>query len=63
MNQFLSAHEDLTKGIFGGGASFLGFAVSLSEVEVSLRITSLVIGIIVGVLTIVSLLRKLNPTK
>ena len=60
MTHFIQAHgEDLTKGFLGSAASFVGFAVSLSDVEVGLRITSLLIGIIVGLLTIVSLVRKL----
>ena len=50
--------SDLIKGIVGVSSVALGSAVSLQTVEVWLRIASLVVGLVVGILSAVSILRK-----
>ncbi len=50
---------DITKGIIGCGATMLGIITShLGEIEAWLRITSLVIGIAVGIATFISIRRR-----
>lgn len=49
----------LTKGITGISAAFGGiFASSMPAIEAWLRVASLMVGIAVGVATLVSLVRK-----
>ncbi|WP_395736264.1 hypothetical protein [Prosthecobacter sp.] len=50
---------DIAKGLLGGGTWLASFIMSnLSTIEAVLRITSLLIGIAVGILTVRSILRK-----
>ena len=52
-------HMDIIRGIFGTAASFGTLAVAHMEtIEGWLRIVSLLVGITVGLLTIVTILRK-----
>lgn len=50
--------ELLVKGIVGVISPMIGAGVSLTEVEAWLRIASLVVGIGVGVVSLVSIWRK-----
>lgn len=52
--------NDIGKGLVGSGASLLGVIASLSDLEAHLRITSLLIGICVGLLTAISIIKKWN---
>lgn len=58
-----SHFDDLAKGMLGSGASVLGVLASLSDLEAHLRIASLLIGITVGILTGISILRNWNKPK
>jgi hypothetical protein len=50
---------DITKGILGTIATTGGLIMSyLPEIEACLRIISLIVGITVGILTIVSIVKK-----
>lgn len=52
-------HACWVKSIFGGGTWLATFSFStLSTIEAWLRITSLCVGIGVGIATVISLLRK-----
>jgi len=51
--------RDFLHGVVGSVAPALGFVTSMQEqVEWSLRVTSLIIGIIVGLLSLRKLLKK-----
>jgi len=51
-------------GSAGISTSISGFAISfMGQVEIFLRIVSLIIGIAVGILTIISLLRNFKDKK
>ena len=53
--------ELLFKGIIGTASPLLGVVTSFQEqIEWHLRIASLVVGLAVGVLSLISLLRKLR---
>lgn len=47
-------------GLTGSTFSFGGIYLSLQALEMWLRLTSLTIGIIIGILTIISLIRRLK---
>jgi hypothetical protein len=49
----------IATGITGTTFSFGGIYVSMQAVEMWLRLTSLTIGIVVGILTIILLIRRL----
>jgi hypothetical protein len=52
-------HRTVFEGFVGSAASFLGLLTSLQEqLEYGLRLTSLLVGIAVGVVTLVRALRK-----
>lgn len=49
----------MLKGIIGVGSTLLGFFTSnLDQIEAGLRITSLLVGITVGIATVWSLTRR-----
>ena len=50
--------ETISRGVIGFISPLLGAGVSLSNVEMWLRVGSLVIGIAVGIMTIISLLKN-----
>lgn len=51
----------VAEGAFGAGAALLGFVVStLQQVELELRVASLIVGLVVGLLTVVKLIRDLR---
>jgi hypothetical protein len=53
-------YDFAVKGIVGTASPFLGVITSLQEqIEWHLRIASLVVGLLVGVLSLVSIVRKL----
>jgi hypothetical protein len=55
----IEKNTDLVKGIFGGGTWLATLITShFAEIEAWLRITSLCIGIAVGITTIISIRRK-----
>ena len=57
----LAGYDFALKGLVGTVSPFLGILTSLQEqIEWHLRIASLVVGLAVGVLTLVSLIRKLR---
>lgn len=51
----------LSRGCLGAIATTGGFAISLSDVEIWLRIISLLVGIAVGLASLWSILRKKAP--
>jgi hypothetical protein len=55
----LEKHIDLMKGISGGSITLLSFITShLPDIESWLRITSLLVGIAIGIATFRSITRK-----
>lgn len=55
---------DLVKGIFGSVTSLTGAAISfMPAVETGLRIASLSVGLSVGILTLLGLLKKRTGKK
>lgn len=53
-----NAH-DLVRGLVGGSSTMLGFIIShLAQLEAWLRVTSLVVGIAVGIATFVQIIRR-----
>jgi hypothetical protein len=54
-----ATHKSIAEGLVGSAASFLGLVTSLQEqLEYGLRIVSLLIGIVVGIVTLIRMLRK-----
>ena len=52
------------KGIVGTASPFLGILTSLQEqIEWHLRVLSLIVGLLVGLLTLISLARKLHKKR
>lgn len=51
-------HNTLLKGIVGVTAPLIGIATSIQDIENYLRVGSLVVGILVGLVTIWSIIRK-----
>jgi hypothetical protein len=52
--------SEVTHGLTGTGCSIGGIYVSTQNIEAWLRIASLLIGIAVGVATLISIVRKLR---
>jgi len=53
-------YDAMVKGIVGTASPFLGVITSLQEqIEWHLRVASLVVGLLVGLLSLISLARKL----
>ena len=51
--------DDLLRGMVGAGSSILAFAVSqLETIEAWLRIASLIVGIAVGIASLISIIRR-----
>lgn len=60
MLQNREMRHDFIKGVVGVTSVTIGSVVSLQSVEVWLRIASLTVGLIVGILSALSILRKWN---
>ena len=62
-NERLHSIQTFIKGFFGGGtalgASYFSF---MQEVEIALRIVSLLVGIGVGIITFISVYRGMTKT-
>jgi hypothetical protein len=62
-----AAPTEYTQGVptavVGGSFNFLAFLVSLQDIEQWLQISSLVVGNLVGILTVVKLLRGMRAKK
>lgn len=55
--------QDVPTAVVGWTVNFIAFLVSMQDVEQWLRITSLVVGNLVGLLTIYKLVRALKTKK
>jgi hypothetical protein len=55
--------QDVPTAVFGGTVNFVAFLVSLQDIEQWLQISSLVVGNLVGLLTIYKLVRSLHAKK
>lgn len=50
---------DLWRGLFGGGSAIMAFTLShIEQIEVGLRIISLIVGILVGIATLWKICRR-----
>jgi hypothetical protein len=47
-----------SKGLFGFSSSALGVAFTLTEFEQGIRVAAALVGLAIGVVTLISLLRK-----
>lgn len=53
-----NASETVWKGLLGVGGTLTGVGVSLAQVEAWLRVSSLAVGIAVGIATFISIVRN-----
>lgn len=63
MTKKLTVKNEMVKGFVGVTSTGLGAAISLSNVEQWLRIASLVLGCLVGLASLVSILKGLLKRK
>lgn len=55
--------QDVPTAVVGGMVNFVAFLVSLQDIEQWLQISSLIVGNLVGLLTVYKLVRSLHAKK